>query len=300
MACDDNYLYPWAVAFTSAVRHSRVPLDVWFGLASDWGTRMPGASLERLLALIESTGSNARAVEVQVETRGLPASSYISPTAFVKLGLFDLCPSEATMVWLDADLVARSPWTDVLSASEGFTVSGSHEFNPSFESRWPAATANWYVNTGVVVVHGNAWQRNFAGNWQPYLDNYEANGFRYMDQDVLNALIRDQWNHIDSTYNFRPIHEKVWTDPAIVHYSGRYKPWLSTAVQERLLKGVWRPSFDAFFDAETQFIAMLEGGMPDVDRRFWMGERKRLRGVLGHRAWRYYAGVLAQGAFKLN
>lgn len=300
MACDRTYLYPWAIAYTSAARHANTSLDVWFGLASDWQSELSDDDINHVLTLIEMTGAKARTVEVQVETAGLPSSSYISPTAFVKLGLFDLCPLDSRMIWLDADLIARAPWMQLLDGSNGHAASGNHELNPAFEESWPASTTGWYVNTGVVVIEGETWQSSFAGNWQPYLADYSKNNFRYMDQDVLNATIRNRWNLLPDSVNYRPIHSQEWIDPAIVHYSGRYKPWMCTSLQHRLLQGVWRPAFDSYFEAEKLFFNFLEQNAPHKEQHFWVSERRRLRGVFQSRAWLFYLKVLSQGAFHLN
>lgn len=300
MACDRNYLFPWAVSLVSAMQQTSCQWDIWFGLATDWRTRLSQTELDFVLALIESTGFSGQLVEVPIDTGGLPSSAYISPTAFVKLGLFDQCPSDANMVWLDADLVVRKPWDRLLTLSNGHAVSGNHEINPIFEAAWPASNSDWYANTGVVVINGAAWQRDFAGKWHSYLTEYAKNNFRYMDQDVLNATVRDQWHHFSSEFNYRPIHEKEWTDPAIVHFSGRYKPWLCTPIQYRLLNGVWRTSFDAYIEAEQALLVHLRRQTSNKVQKFWLSELRRLRGIAGSRAWFYYTRVLAQGAFKLN
>jgi lipopolysaccharide biosynthesis glycosyltransferase len=299
-ACDRAYLYPWAVSLVSAAKFSDRPFDAWFGLAADWKNRLSTAELDHVLALMETVGKTVAAVEVNLETTDLQASSYISPTAFVKLGLFDLCPTNATMVWLDADLVVRRPWMQMLKDSKGYPISGHHELNPVFESRWSEGKSDWYTNTGVVIVNGDGWQDEFAERWKTYLEKYAINGFKYMDQDVLNALVTDRWNPLSGHYNYRPIHEKSWSEPAVVHFSGRYKPWMCTSLQDRLLRGVWRPSFDAFFEAETLFEIHIEKMLSDQERRYWVSERRRTRGRFGGKAWKRYGEVLAQGAFKLN
>ncbi len=300
MACDQEYLYPWAVSLFSASHHSHASLDVWFGLATDWQRRLGQHDLDNVIALVESTGSTVTPVDVSVDTTGLPSSSYISPTAFVKMGLFDLCPADAEMVWLDSDLIIRRPWLDVVDLSRGHAVSGAHEFNPSFEDLWPSDSRDWYVNTGVVVVSGELWHSTYAGAWKPLLLRYSEHDFRYMDQDVLNAAIRDGWNLLPQTYNFRPIHMAEWSDPVVVHFAGRYKPWMSTPLQYRLLRGAWRPSFDAYFEAEQLLVEHLESHVGRAERDYWRDQRRRTRGRAGNRAWRYYGKVLTQGAFALN
>jgi lipopolysaccharide biosynthesis glycosyltransferase len=300
MACDRDYLYPWAVSMLSATRHSDEPLDIWFGLAADWSQRLSQHELDCVRALVESTGATARFVTVPVDTTGLPSSSYISPTAFVKMGMFDSCPSDAVMVWLDSDLTIRAPWREAIDLGRGHAASGVREHNPIFEERWSTGPRDWYVNTGVVVVAGKEWQATFSEAWRPLLAQYSQHGFRYMDQDVLNAAIRERWNVLPETFNFRPIHTPEWADPVVVHFAGRYKPWMATPVQYRLLRQSWRPAFDAYFEAEQCLADHLATKVDRDVRTFWKGQQRRTRGIASSRAWLHYGKVLVQGALALN
>lgn len=299
MACDGPYLFPWAVAFLSLYQNSERDFEFWFGLARDWQLRISPMQVEQVLAFAESLGVPAQAVEVSIETAGLPKDAYISPTAFVKLGLLDLCPMDAQMVWFDSDLIARSAWNGLLVSSRGKPISGNHEVNPGFESRWYGGVSNSYVNTGVLVVDGSLWRGNFAGKWREHVSRYVEHGFRYLDQDVLNATVLTNWNLLDDTYNFRPIHNSEWIDAAIIHFSGRYKPWLRTRVQTSLLRDAWRPAFRAYADAESAFMGCVRD-LPSEQRKFWIQQRSRVRGVVGTRAWLNYLAVTLQGAFRLN
>jgi len=299
MGCDRRYLYPWAVAFVSLYRNSRSAFRFWFGLAQDWRLGLSSGEVDQVLALAQSLGVDAQAIEVSIETAGLQKDSYISSTAFVKLGLLDLCPSDTQMVWFDADLVARAAWNGVLDVSGGYSISGNHEANPAFEDRWLGQVRNRYVNTGVLVIDGELWRANYAGKWQQYLATYAEQGFRYLDQDVLNATVLADWNLFESEYNFRPIHNRDWIDAAIVHFSGRYKPWLRTRVQTKLLKDAWSPAYRAYANAETDFMDLLYS-LPAHQQEFWIQQRNRTRGFLGLRAWRNYLEVTLQGLLKLN
>lgn len=299
MACDRPYLYPWAVGFLSLHRWSDRPFDFWFGLARDWHTRISSEQVEQVLQLVSALGTDSQTVEVAIETGGLPSDSYISPTAFVKLGLLDLCPVDAQMVWFDSDLVARAPWNGLLDQGSGHAISGNHEVNPDFENRWFGNTCDSYVNTGVLAIEGHLWLESYGGKWRDYVASYSQYGFRYLDQDVLNATVRTNWNLIEDRYNFRPIHNHEWADPAIIHFSGRYKPWLRTGLQTKLLRGVWGPAFQAYAEAEADFLELLDD-LPDNQRRFWLEQRSQVRGFMGLAAWRKYLEVTLQGVFKLN
>lgn len=293
MAIDRPYLHPFAVALSSLVRHSSRPVHLRFGLAADWRQRLSPLELERIVRLADAMGASAETVITDIEVDRLPPTLYITPTAFVKLALLDTCERDESLVWFDADLFARGDWTGILQDSAGHPVAGVHEPQVSFEEAWPADSRDWYVNTGVIAIDGNEWQSQFAGNWRPYLDNYESNNFRYLDQDVLNALIRDRWRLLPQRYNFRMGHSGEWTDPPIVHFAGWWKPWLRTWRQSRLLTGEWKQTFEEYAEAETYLDGQLDSAVTADDAAFWRRQRRAARGIGGWRATRHYIrGVL--------
>lgn len=288
MACDRPYLYPFAVALTSLVRHSPRPVHLLFGLASDWRLRLEQDDVERVLELAQAAGASAEARETEIAVNGLPPTLHISPTAFVKLAMLDQCPAGESVVWFDADLMARRDWTSLLEASSGHAASGVHEPQASFEENWPCSSQGWYVNTGVVAVDGDLWQQDYAGRWKEYVARYTDYDFRYLDQDVLNALIRDRWNRLPQGFNFRIGYSGVWTDPSIVHFAGWWKPWLRIRRQSRLLEGDWRTAFDEYAEAEAFLTSVLDDNLPREGRRYWGGLRRSVRGVGSWRATRHY------------
>ena len=295
MACDEEYLYPWAVSLVSLAQQSSRPFELWFGLTQDWPTRLRPESLERLQSLGASLGIGLRLVETPLSVKDLPSEMHISPTAFIKPALFDLCPADATMVWLDADTTVRGDMHDLVALAAGHAVSGVHEPNATFESSWPAGGSNWYVNTGVVVVDGFQWRELFQGTWMPLMSEYTKHQFKFLDQDVLNAVVRDRWNLLPETYNFRPSHAKVWGNPCIVHYAGWWKPWMRTKRQLRKIEGVWRVAFHEYINHETAFARHVKQNLSRAERDFWSLTHRRLRGAASWKAHLHYVkGVLGQ------
>lgn len=288
MACDRSYLYPLAVAASSLIRHSSMPVTVRFGLAADWPLRLSGDELNQVLSLLKALGAEVEPVVTGISVHDLPPTLYISPTAFVKLALLDECREGESLVWFDADLIALRDWTPILEESRGFAASGVHEAQPSFECVWPGSSSNWYVNTGVVAVDGSHWHEHFAGRWLPLLHDYSDLGFRYLDQDVLNALIRDEWNQLPQTYNFRLDHSGPWCDPAIVHFAGWWKPWLRIRRQMRLLAPDWHVAFQAYAEAERVLLRQIQSEMDSDSVRFWYSQRQGTRGLGSWRAYRHY------------
>lgn len=294
MACDRGYLYPLAVALTSYVRHSPRPLTLSFGLAADWRRRLSPEEVAQVGALADHLGVNFGTVETSIEVEGLPPTLHISPTAFVKLALLDACGGVETIIWLDADTVAMSDWSSILTASRGSVIAAAPELHTEFEDAWPAETSGWYANTGVMVVRSAEWQTSFAGRWRNYVDAYEAHRFRYLDQDVLNALVRDQWHHLSHRYNFRLGFSGEWKDPLILHFAGWWKPWMRTGRQVRLLPQDWRRAFDIYAEAEGHLARTLETA-PRGTRAFWDSQRRRVRGTGGWRAYRHYVRGMLNG-----
>jgi len=112
-----------------------------------------------------------------------------------------------------------------------------------------------YFNAGVYIVDVEAWcGHGVTAATLDYLERYEGS-INLMDQDALNAVIKNRWKPLDYRWNltaslagrdhFQPrdvdsgrLAEAV-ADPAIVHFSGYMKPWNVPGLGSR-----WADTYD--------------------------------------------------------
>lgn len=97
-----------------------------------------------------------------------------------------------------------------------------------------------YFNSGVMVFDCDRLQKS-PDLMEACLDFERARDFPTFDQDLINAVFRDQIHELDPIWNawvqggmtrrapFSPLERRKFSkarrDPAIVHYYGRMKPW---------------------------------------------------------------------------
>ena len=90
-----------------------------------------------------------------------------------------------------------------------------------------------YFNAGVLLVDLEAWRRRHVA--ERAIEYIRAVGDRvdYLHQEALNATVWDDWLPIAARWNvaatagswFDPTPDDAVSSPAIVHFSGRMKPW---------------------------------------------------------------------------
>lgn len=86
--------------------------------------------------------------------------------------------------------------------------------------------ASAYFNAGIVLIEIEGWrQADIVGR----MEQAHADGVMqriYYDQDLLNLVFKNNWAQLPWRWNTidpRPPHEGL--DPAILHYTGKTKPW---------------------------------------------------------------------------
>jgi lipopolysaccharide biosynthesis glycosyltransferase len=86
--------------------------------------------------------------------------------------------------------------------------------------------ASPYFNAGIVLIDIEGWrQADIVGRMeQAHVDGVMQR--IYYDQDLLNLVFKDNWAQLPWRWNTidpRPPHEGL--DPAVLHYTGKTKPW---------------------------------------------------------------------------
>jgi hypothetical protein len=99
-----------------------------------------------------------------------------------------------------------------------------------------------YFNAGVMVVNVERWRRSNVSERVMAFIRRNASELKYCDQDGLNAILWKDWEAVDSRWQVQPrlmarhrlplphLDERqrtqMTTDPWILHFSGRLKPWI--------------------------------------------------------------------------
>lgn len=102
-------------------------------------------------------------------------------------------------------------------------------------------SADYYFNAGVLLIDTKKWnQENITERTIEFLQK-NPEKIIYHDQDALNAVLYEKWHHLPPRWNMQtslifnryeapdPNYKKWYKEshfyPAIVHFTGKDKPW---------------------------------------------------------------------------
>ncbi len=174
--------------------------------------------------------------------RHFPIRIHLSLASYFRLFLPDVLPETSRRVlYLDADIVVRSDlralWQTRL---DGCLIGAARDPFAASNARLSLPPDNPEFNSGVLVVDLAGWRReSLIARFVDYINANEAI-LRYLDQDVLNVVLRGRIKSIDYAWNFqartryedvsdivpdRRRFEAIREAPNIVHYTSHLKPW---------------------------------------------------------------------------
>lgn len=230
-AFDENYANAGLVAMETALAHS--PSTVHATVASV-GLRQGTIGLLRQAA--RRHGRELAVVEVDELVQCLPAGlPRFSPAAWARVFIDRIIPSSSErVVYLDADTYCRRPIHELFEIDlGGFPLAAVPDpIEPTHESRgseyWKAAStgpSSSYFNSGVMVVDRSSWvSRAVTGKALEMIAQRRV-PTRSVDQDILNAVLSDEWVPLPSVWNTLSSAFEAKDDARIVHFMGDRKPW---------------------------------------------------------------------------
>ena len=158
-----------------------------------------------------------------------PGYKYLTSGAWIRLSAMDkLRPSQNLIIYLDCDIFLKFGWDEFVQAIpknfEGLyarKTSGHSNFELKFPSQ---NNSPYYFNSGVLFFGANWWfNRSYNSVWKLDLKKYTKLGFKTLDQDLLNYMIRDQYTNLPIEFNSYP--SEVEESTRIIHFAGSSKPW---------------------------------------------------------------------------
>jgi lipopolysaccharide biosynthesis glycosyltransferase len=173
---------------------------------------------------------------------------WITPVTFVRLLIPQLLPAHVEKaLYLDCDMVVRDDLSELwdipvgeralLAARDTIgTVSNQAGLSNYQELGIPADAK--YFNAGVLVMNLKKWRTcGTSERLLSYMRKHSAI-IKHADQEVLNAVLFDDWGELDYRWNWQitwrgvriGTHEREWspntTRKSIVHFITGEKPWL--------------------------------------------------------------------------
>jgi len=161
-----------------------------------------------------------------------------SRLTYARLCAADLIDSDLC-VYVDADIVVTGNLSSLFErAKSNMSVpvwAARNRPDDSFHSQLGRQSAELvagippselYFNAGLLVINLARWRElNVA---KLAFELAAKHQFICHDQDALNVLFRGQWQELEERWNYQLIgRDSFPADTAVLHYSGRNKPWHS-------------------------------------------------------------------------
>jgi lipopolysaccharide biosynthesis glycosyltransferase len=234
-AINDRYLLPLQVMIASLVEHLKPATQPVLHVVQ---RSLSTHSRETLSALIETRF----VTPTETDTALIPPHESLPPEAAFPVLLPGLLPELERVLFLDADLLVLD---DVTALWETKLEGKAHAAVADSAVRLCSArrgVAEWrelaiprdhaYFNGGVMLIDLEAWRRRtVTARTLSFLDTHLATT-DFLHQGALNATMWDDWLPLDRRWNlFGTVAgrrgDAPATNPGIVHFAGRMKPWLA-------------------------------------------------------------------------
>ena len=239
VACciNEGYVLPLAVMLSTLAARADTARRVVVHLLHE---DLREESLATLGSLVD-----VRPVRLSAQSRGkVPRSDRFPPEAAAPLLLADALPREmGRLIFIDADVLVLSDlgalWDHDL---HGKAIAAVRDAAIPQCSSWRGVkgwrqrgipTHHPYFNAGVMLLDLHAWRdRRISERALSYLHEV-GDRSDFLHQEALNAVAWSDWDELPARWNlpssagrsFDRTSPDAATDPALVHFSGRMKPW---------------------------------------------------------------------------
>jgi lipopolysaccharide biosynthesis glycosyltransferase len=227
-AVDNNYAQHLGVTFTSMLMNIPPGTFAHLYVISTGITEENQYKLERTVSRF-----NARIQFIRVESAPYEVfytSGHISKAAYLRFAIPDVLPlSVQKVIYLDGDIVVNGNivelWETDLRGHAIAAVSDSFMYFRCKDLQIPEGV---YFNSGIMIMNLSKWREEaLTRRAMDYIARCTIT-LACHDQDVLNALLFDDWLELPPTWNAHTVIVNEWKDsnpPAIIHYTDVSKPW---------------------------------------------------------------------------
>jgi lipopolysaccharide biosynthesis glycosyltransferase len=236
---DDNFWAPAYAVMRSVCLFTHRRSDLVFHLFHRTLTPEHHADLERIVpefgAQLVWYNLDQSAMFADIARR-MPENKRLTNIVYARLLIDQLLPAQVERVlYLDCDMLVRDRIEELYELDmQGFPIACVRDTLGSFISggrdlmvnRDLFDMADPYFNAGMILIDVAQWRAADIGG---RLEQALSSGVMariYYDQDFLNLVFKNRWLRLPSRWNTidaRHSHEAL--DPAILHYTGKTKPW---------------------------------------------------------------------------
>lgn len=242
---DINYSPYYGIMLTSLLINNKdVQFDIFLLTDSTWTDK----ETRKYRDLIENYNSRFHVIVVDSsEMKEFPETTHISLPAYYRLKASSLLPSDVHKVlYLDGDIIVNGSliplWRTDIGGCAIAGVTDTIYYRDEVYDRLGYDKSFGYNNAGVALYNIDYWRENGVSDNAFHFIKQNKDKIKWMDQDVVNALLFDKKIGLPLRYNFqnRFLFKSEWdcfddgfreeilkemANPVIIHYCGPDKPW---------------------------------------------------------------------------
>ncbi len=166
-----------------------------------------------------------------LKDKGEEGSAYhVTLPTYFRFKAAEYMPDISTILYLDCDVIVRSSLEELFETEMHNTPAAMIKDAESDKEAARLGIKNYY-NAGVMLINLDYWrENNISGKLFDYAENNKETVL-WQDQDVINAVLSEEIKPLDKKWNFQyflynSIELNDLESSAILHLSGRFKPWL--------------------------------------------------------------------------
>lgn len=240
-ASDDNYVQHCGVMLTSLFENNKGE-EIHIYILTEGLSNVYKERLESIVSKYKGYFHYCQIDGSILEKCPVRKGDHVNIASYYRILVASVLPSNVyEVLYLDCDIVVRKSIKDLFSINiEDKALAAVDELSACYSDsfvRLQYPSSFGYFNAGVILINLKYWRDNNVE--EKLLDYIKKNSARiiFHDQDTLNAVLYGQWcslsptwNMIEAFYrtNIEPNNLEInalLKKPAILHYSGRWKPW---------------------------------------------------------------------------
>lgn len=243
-ACDDQYIQPLCVMLCSLLENTSYSSDIDINII-DGG--ISDENINQLNNFIENN-YNLKINYLTIDEslyQNFPLNYHLAPVTYYRISIPSLFnESIKKILYLDTDMVilddVKKIWDYDISEyyAASVEVVGFDQENRYDELYMPQKSL--YFCAGILLINLDIWKANKIAEKTIQFIHDNSERLSMMDQDALNSILCGKWlplplnwNQLTSFFDtqiynrFRERNDflQAVNNPAIVHYTGSYKPW---------------------------------------------------------------------------